>query len=52
MQGTKEALFMITLASDGYVFVGKGVVQAGTWGTSTSPSEPAPETLTTAIVKR
>ena len=43
---------MITLASNGYLFVGKGVVQADTWGTSTSPSEPASENLTTAIVKR
>ena len=52
MQGAKEALFMITLASHGYVVVGKGVVQAGTLGISTSPSEPAPETLATAIMKR
>ena len=28
MQGAKEALFMITLASHGYLFVDKGVVQA------------------------
>lgn len=28
MQDAKEALFMVTLASHGYLFVGKGVVQA------------------------
>lgn len=42
---------MITLASHGYLFVGKVIVQAGTWGTSTSLNASAPETLTTAIVK-
>ena len=42
MQGAREALFMITLASHGYLFVGKGIVQAGIWGTSTSLSESAP----------
>ena len=51
MQGAKEALFIITLASHGYLFVGKEIIQAGTWETSTSPSESTLKTLTTAIVK-
>ena len=51
MQGTRKALFIITLASHDYLFVGKGIVQVDIWRTSTSPSESAPETLTIAIVK-
>ena len=38
MQGAKEALFLITLASHGYPFIGKGVVQAMEPKSATDPA--------------